>query len=80
MDPHGLIRDKLTNEILQTDPEKMAKHSCLAWAIVYHRAQGLTVHDQKVVLPDLQSKFFSRPHLYVGLSRVTDGANIRIAD
>ncbi len=78
--PHGLIRDKLTDEIIETTPEKMAKHTCLAWGVVYHRPQGLTVHDQKVVLHDLQSKFFSRPHLYAGLSRVTDGANIRIAE
>ena len=33
----------------------------------------------QVVLHDLHSKYFRRPHLYVGLSRVTRGSDIRLA-
>jgi len=71
--------DKLTGEVLECSAEVLAKHTCLAHAVVYNRAQGLTIRDQTVVLHDLQSKYFRRPHLYVGLSRVTRGEDIRIA-
>ena len=47
--------------------------------MVYNRAQGLTIEGQTVCLHDLHSHYFRRQHLYVGLSRVTDGKDIRIA-
>ena len=73
------VRDQLTKEILECSPDVLAKHTCLAHAVVYNRAQGLTIHAQTVVLHDMQSQFFRRPHLYVGLSRVTRGSDIRLA-
>jgi len=78
---HGNVHlvDKLTDDVLECSPEVLAKHTCLAHAVVYNRAQGLTIKEQTVILHSLDSKYFRRPHLYVGLSRVTSGANIRIA-
>ena len=73
------VLDKLTGEVLECTPEVLAKHTCLAHAVVYNRAQGLTIRDQTVILHSLDSKYFRRPHLYVGLSRVTRGSDIRIA-
>jgi len=80
--PNGtslLVRDRLTNMVFETTPELLARHTCLAHAIVYNRAQGCTIRDQLVILHDLCSKYFQRAHLYVGLSRVADGSQIRIA-
>ena len=74
-----LVLDKLTGETIECTPDQLAKHTQLGWAVVYNRAQGLTIRDQTVVLHDLASKYFRRPHLYVGLSRVTRGSDIRIA-
>ena len=74
------VVDKLTGECMECSAEVLAKHTCLAHAVVYNRAQGLTIRDQTVVLHDFQSKFFRKPHLYVGLSRVTRGSDIRLAD
>ena len=73
------LLDKLTGETIECTPDQLAKHCQLGWAVVYNRAQGLTIRDQTVVLHDLASKYFRRPHLYVGLSRVTRGSDIRIA-
>ena len=73
------VIDKLTGAILECSPDVLAKHTCLGHAVVYNRAQGLTIRDQTVVLHDMQSRYFRRPHLYVGLSRVTRGEDIRVA-
>ena len=74
------VVDKLTGEVIECSAEVLAKHTCLAHAVVYNRAQGLTIRDQTCVLHDFQSKFFRKPHLYVGLSRVTRRSDIRLAD
>ena len=73
------VADKLTGEVLECTPEILAKHTCLAHAVVYNRAQGLTISGHTVCLHDLQSHYFRRAHLYVGLSRVTNGNDIRVA-
>ena len=73
------VQDTLTEQVLEVTPEALSKHTCLAHAIVYNRAQGATVRDKTIACHDLDSKWFSRAHLYVGLSRVTDGSSIRIA-
>ena len=78
---HAMLKviDKLTDEVLECTPDVLAKHTCLAHAVVYNRSQGLTCRGHTVCLHDLRSPYFRRNHLYVGLSRVTDGAHIRIA-
>ena len=73
------VRDNLTEAIIECTTDILAKHTCLAHAVVYNRAQGCTIRDQRVILHDLQSPWFRRAHLYVGLSRVTSGLDIRIA-
>ena len=73
------VLDNLTGAILECTADILAKHTCLAHAVVYNRAQGCTIRDQLVVLHDLASPWFRRAHLYVGLSRVTSGLDIRIA-
>jgi len=72
------VKDTLTEEIIECTPEVLSKHTCLAHAVVYNRAQGLTIKDKTICLHDLFSKHFKRNHLYVGLSRVTNGNNIRV--
>ena len=73
------VLDELTGAQVECAVDVLAKHTCLAHAVVYNRAQGCTIQDQRVVLHDLASPWFRRAHLYVGLSRVTDGSHTRIA-
>ena len=73
------VQDTLTEQVLEVSPEVLSKHSCLAWAVVFNRSQGMTCANKTVCLHDLTSPYFSRAHLYVGLSRVTNGNDIRIA-
>ena len=67
------LRDEITEEIFQASVEAVSKHCTLAWAMVYPKVQGCAVHGV-VVLRDLRSPFLLRNHMYVGLSRVTDGS------
>jgi hypothetical protein len=73
------LRDTLTGELIESSVELLPKLCCLAHAVVYNRAQGLTISDQTVVLHCFESRFWRRAHLYVGLSRVRDGRQIRLA-
>ena len=73
------VKDLLTEDLLECTAEVLSKHTCLAHAIVYNKAQGMTISDTKIILHDLTSPYFRRAHLYVGLSRVCDGKQIFIA-
>ena len=72
------IRDDMTEEVFETSLEAKSKHCLLARAMVYNKVQGAT-ESGRVRLHDTGSKYFKKCHLYVGLSRVTDGANVFIA-
>jgi ATP-dependent exoDNAse (exonuclease V) alpha subunit len=72
------IKDTLTNEIIDCTPDLLSKNTTLAWSVVYNRAQGLTIKNKVICLHDMHSKHFKRNHLYVGLSRVTNGSDIRV--
>ena len=72
------VLDKLTGHQIECTVDILAKHTTLAHAVVYNRAQGCTIRDQRVILHDFQSPWLRRAHLYVGLSRVCQGADIRI--
>ena len=72
------LRDEITENIFQASVESVSKHCMLAWAMVYPKVQGCT-ESGTVVLHDDQSPFLNRCHLYVGLSRVTDGNNAFIS-
>jgi hypothetical protein len=73
------VRDTLNEDVLGCTPDVLSKHTQLAHAVVHNRAQGLTIKDKTVVLHSLGSSPLRREHLYVGLSRVTNGSDIRIA-
>ena len=74
------LKDELTEDEFETSLEAISKHCLLAWAMVYPKVQGRT-ESGTVLLHDIYpcSKFLKRCHLYVGLSRVTDGNNVFIA-
>jgi len=72
------LKDEMTEDEFETTPDAISKHCLLAWAMVYNKVQGST-ESGTVILHDMASKFLRRSHLYVGLSRVTDGANVFIA-
>ena len=72
------IKDTLTDEIIECTQELLSKHTTLAHSVVYNKAQGLTIKNKVIALYDLYSMHFRRQHLYVGLSRVTNGGDIRI--
>jgi hypothetical protein len=72
------LRDEITEDIFQASVEAVSKHCMLAWAMVYPKVQGCT-ESGTVMLHDMKSPYLRRCHLYVGLSRVTDGSNAFIA-
>ena len=49
------VRDNLTEAIIECTTDIIARHTCLAHAVVYNKVQGCTVGDQLVVLHDLAS-------------------------
>ena len=59
----------------EASAEQISKSTMLAHALTYQRVQGITT-DKSVMLCGLESPFFQKSHLYVGLSRVTCGANV----
>ena len=73
------LRDELTKNEFATTPLEIASSSRLAWACTYNATQGRTEEDT-VILHDLDSCFLTRAHLFVGVSRVTNGGNIFLAE
>jgi hypothetical protein len=71
--------DDMTEDAFETSPEACGKCCLLAHAMVYNKVQGSTESGRTVMLHDTSSKYFRRCHLYVGLSRVTDGSNVFVA-
>lgn len=72
------LNDDMTGDTFETSLEAIGKCCLLAHAMVYNKVQGAT-ESGTVMLRDTGSKYFKRCHLYVGLSRVTGGANVFIA-
>ena len=72
------IKNMLSDEHFDMTKDSLCKYTQLGWAVVYQKVQGQTC-DGTVLLHDLHSKFFNRAHLYVGLSRVTDGSKVFVA-
>ena len=69
------LQDDNTKDLFETTPEILSKTCILGWAMTYPKCQGITV-DGVVFLHDLKSSNFQKTHLYVGMSRVTDGKNL----
>jgi ATP-dependent exoDNAse (exonuclease V) alpha subunit len=66
--------DELTEYEFKVSLEAVNKHCLLAWAMTYQKVQGST-EAGTVMLHNTSNEYFRRSHLYVGLSRVTDGGN-----
>ena len=73
------LRDELTQVEFTTTPLEVASCSRLAWACTYNATQGRT-EEGTVILHDIDSRFLTRAHLYVGISRVTNGKNVFLAE
>ena len=72
------LQDIWTKREFEASVDAIRKQTQLAWAVVYQKVQGCT-EEGTVILHDLSSRYLKRSHLYVGLSRVTDGNNVFIA-
>lgn len=75
---HIALKDDTTNDEFDVSLENISKHCKLAWALCYPKVQGCT-EQGTILLHDMDSRYLRRCHLYVGLSRVTDGGNVFIA-
>merc|ERR1711966_563804 len=62
-----LLRDELTGEQFTATAEQVSRNSLLAWAMVYNKAQGTTLKGT-VCLHDLDCRYMTLNHLFVGLS------------
>ena len=69
------LKDEITENIFWVSLEIISQRCLLAHAMTYPKVQGCTEKDKRVFLHDLNSKNLKRNHLYVGLSRVTDGTS-----
>ena len=70
--------DDMTGDAFEASLEAVSRCCLLAHAMVYNKIQGAT-EKGTVMLHDMGSRFLKRSHLYVGLSRVTDGSNVFVA-
>ena len=77
-EPNVLIEDIAKQLEFETSIEAISKNCILAWALTYPKVQGVT-EEGTIMLHDLHSKHFKRCHLYVGLSRVTNGKKVFVA-
>ena len=76
--PDIVLQDELTGEQFNATPEQVSRNSLLAWAMVYNKAQGDTLQGT-VCLHDVNSKYMTLNHLFVGCSRVTQGELLSIS-
>ncbi len=80
MNADGAVRlqDEDTQESFEASVEQIAKHTKLKWALTICSVQGKSLPGT-VAIHDVKSTHFSVTHLYVALSRATNGANVSIA-
>ena len=69
------IEDVAKETLLETTVQLISKNCILAWALTYPKIQG-TPETGTIVLHDFKSRHLKKCHIYVGLSRVTDGKNV----
>ena len=72
------LQDEDTKECFEASGEQIAKHTKLRWALTLCAVQGKSL-DGTIAIHDTGSVHFNVKHLYVALSRATDGANVSIA-
>ncbi len=72
------LQDEDTKEEFEASVEQIAKRRRLRWALTLCAVQGRSL-DGTIAIHDGESVHFSVTHLYVALSRATNGANVSIA-
>ena len=72
------LQDEDTKEEFVASVKQIAKHTKLRWALTLCSVKGRSL-DGTIAIHDVDSVHFSDTHLYVALSRATDGANVSIA-
>ena len=73
-----LLKDEATEKEFEATPDQIGRCTLLGHAMVYNKVQGST-EEGTVLLHGCSSPYFKKCHLYVGLSRVTAGANVFVA-
>ena len=71
------LKDQMTENEFDVSPEFISKHCLLGHALVYNKVQGAT-EQGIILLHNTTSPYFKRCHLYVGLSRATDGCSSHV--
>ena len=69
------LRDEDMGESFEVTILQQAAHTRLRWALTLCSVQGRSLSGT-VGIHDSHSVYFSDTHLYVALSRATDGANV----
>ena len=69
------LRDEDSGEVFEISVGQLAAHTRLRWALTLVSVQGRTL-EGNIGIHDFRSKFFSLTHLYVALSRATNGAHV----
>ena len=72
------LEDEELGGEIQMSHTQLARHCRLRHAITLMSAQGRTLRGT-IALHDVSSEHFTKTHLYVGLSRATEGGNVWIA-
>jgi hypothetical protein len=72
------VRDEDIDAEFEYSPVQLAKHTRLRWALTVCSVQGRSLPGT-IAIHDTGSRHFDATHLYVALSRATDGHNVHIA-
>ena len=78
INPKIILQDIAKETLLETTAECVSKNCILAWALTYPKVQG-TTETGTIMLHDFKSRHLKKCHIYVGLSRVTDGKNVFVS-
>jgi hypothetical protein len=71
------VRDEDTGTEADYNPVQLAKHTRLRWALTLCSVQGRSLKGA-IAIHDTGSRHFDKTHLYVALSRATDGSSVHI--
>jgi len=77
LSPQITLVDEEMNHEIRLTPQQLARHCKLRHALTLTSCQGRTLRGT-IALHDSSSRHFSLTHLYVGLSRATNGKNVWI--
>jgi hypothetical protein len=71
------VQDEDTDVEAEYSPVQLAKHTRLRWALTLCSVQGRSLKGT-IAIHDTGSVHFDKTHLYVALSRATDGSSVHI--